>query len=172
MLPDPIDAKDLNIYGDSELPWSSVRKAVEAGIGLPGTPMFLTTVSPDGRPHSTGIGATAHGGYLYFTSGPGTRKSHNLVTNPACALAFRFPEVDLTFEGDAYRTTDAAELDALTAVYRGFGWPAERSGDAITAPYSAQSAGPAPWYLYRFTIHSAVGVGLVEPHGATRWRFV
>lgn len=171
MLPDPIEAKDLNIYGDAELSWSRVLKAVEIGIGLPETPQFLSTVAPNARPHTTGIGAIAHDGNLYFTSGPGTRKSRNLAANPACTLSFRFPEVDLIFEGDAHRTTDPIELDAVTALYRDFGWPAERSDDAITAPYSAQSAGPAPWYLYRFTIYAAVGVALSEPHGATRWRF-
>ena len=44
-------------------------------------------------------------------------------------------------------------------------------GDAFTAPYSAPSAGPPPWHLYRFTFHTAVGVAGEEPHGATRWRF-
>lgn len=34
-----------------------------------------------------------------------------------------------------------------------------------------QSAGPPPWYLYRLKVHTAFGVGLREPHGASRWRF-
>ncbi|MBL1077829.1 pyridoxamine 5'-phosphate oxidase family protein [Nocardia sp. 2] len=171
MLPEPIDAKDLNIYGDAALPWSTAAKAVETGIAQAETPSFLATVGPGGQPHSTGIGAMADGGYLYFTSGPGTRKSRNVIANPACALSFRFPEVDLVFEGHAHRTVDHAEIDRVTALYRQFGWPATRDGDSVTAPYSAQSAGPGPWDLYRFTIHTAVGVALTEPHGATRWRF-
>jgi hypothetical protein len=44
-------------------------------------------------------------------------------------------------------------------------------GDAFTAPYSAPSTGPPPWYLYRFTFHTAFGVATAEPYGATRWRF-
>jgi hypothetical protein len=35
----------------------------------------------------------------------------------------------------------------------------------------AQSAGPPPWQLYRFTLVTALGVGLREPFGASRWRF-
>ncbi|MEV6769452.1 pyridoxamine 5'-phosphate oxidase family protein [Nocardia sp. NPDC051030] len=171
MLPDPIEATDLNIYGDAELPWKVALEAASAGIGRAETAAFLATAGSDARPHSTGIGAIAHGGTLYFTSGPGTRKSRNLAENPACALSFRLPEVDLVFEGEAHRTTDPAELDELAAAFREGGWPAERADDALTAPYSAQSAGRPPWYLYRFTIHTAVGLGLVEPHGATRWRF-
>nr|MBA3644450.1 pyridoxamine 5'-phosphate oxidase family protein [Chloroflexia bacterium] len=38
-------------------------------------------------------------------------------------------------------------------------------------PYSAPSAGPPPWHLYRFTLHTAFGVATAEPSGATRWRF-
>ncbi len=47
----------------------------------------------------------------------------------------------------------------------------EVEGDAITAPYSAQSAGLGPWWLYRFRIRTAFGVGLRSPHGAGRWDF-
>jgi hypothetical protein len=86
-------------------------------------------------------------------------------------VSFRLPEVDLVLEGDALRTTDHGELDRVTALYAASGWPAEREDDAVTAPYSAQSAGPSPWYLYRFTVRAAVGVALSAPFGATRWRF-
>jgi hypothetical protein len=45
------------------------------------------------------------------------------------------------------------------------------SGDGLTAPFSAPSAGPPPWHLYRFTFDSVVALSTVEPNGATRWRF-
>ena len=67
--------------------------------------------------------------------------------------------------------TDAATLERLASAYRAGGWPAEVDGDAFTAPFSAPSAGPPPWYLYRFTLQTAFGVAGAEPHGATRWRF-
>jgi hypothetical protein len=47
----------------------------------------------------------------------------------------------------------------------------EVEGDTFTAPYSAPSAGPPPWHLFRVTAHTAFGVATAEPHGATRWRF-
>ncbi|AOS93142.1 pyridoxamine 5'-phosphate oxidase family protein [Mycobacterium intracellulare] len=170
MLPDPISATDLNIYGDAELPWA---RALDAMKALPSeeTPQFLGTVRADGSPHSAGIGSIQHGGHIYFTSGPATLKSRNLAANPACTLSFRLPGVDLVLDGVAHRTTDGRELDEVTARYRDSGWPCERDGDAVTAPYSAQSAGPPPWYLYRFVARGAVGVATAEPHGATRWRF-
>ncbi|RMI31797.1 pyridoxamine 5'-phosphate oxidase family protein [Nocardia stercoris] len=171
MLADPISAQDLNIYGDATLPWDRARAAMAAGLGLPETPAFLGTAGAAGHPSSAGIGCVESAGWLYFTSGPGTRKSRNLAANPFCTLSFRFPDVDLVFSGAAQRAVDPDELDRVTGVYRAGGWPAERSGDAVTAPYSAQSAGPAPWQLFRFTPHAAVGVALTEPHGATRWHF-
>lgn len=63
----------------------------------------------------------------------------------------------------------AQELSA--SLYRELGWPAEVEGDAFTAPFSAPSAGPPPWHLYRFTLNTAFGVATAEPYGATRWRF-
>jgi hypothetical protein len=44
-------------------------------------------------------------------------------------------------------------------------------GDALTAPFSAPSAGPPPWHLYRLEFTKVFGVAGQEPHGATRWRF-
>jgi hypothetical protein len=78
---------------------------------------------------------------------------------------------DLVMEGEAHRVTDASSLERVAADYRTGGWPASVEGDALTAPYSAPSAGPPPWHLYRLTLHTAVGVATAGPHGATRWDF-
>jgi hypothetical protein len=74
-------------------------------------------------------------------------------------------------EGEAHRVADPDVLARVASVYRTGGWPATVEGDALTAPYSAPSAGPAPWHVYRLTLHRAVGVATAEPHGATRWTF-
>ena len=50
-------------------------------------------------------------------------------------------------------------------------WPAEAADGAITAPFSAPSAGRGPWDLYALTATTAVGVATKEPNGATRWHF-
>jgi hypothetical protein len=117
------------------------------------------------------IGALWHDGDLYFTSNPETRKSRDLAANPACTIAMRLPGIDLVFDREAARTTDPATLAAVAALFREDGWPAEVTGDAITAPFSAPSAGPPPWHLYRCAFHTVVGVATAEPYGATRWRF-
>ncbi|WP_067806933.1 pyridoxamine 5'-phosphate oxidase family protein [Actinomadura formosensis] len=168
---EPVEARNLDIYGGGELAWETVRDALAAALPKPETAVFLGTVRPDGRPHSAGVGPLWREGELFFTSGPGTRKSRNLAANPACTLSVRAPVADVVLEGTAERVTDPAVLEPVAAAYREGGWPARVDGDAFTAPYSAQSAGPPPWHLYRFIYHTVVAVGTVEPFGATRWRF-
>jgi len=171
-MPDtqPTDIKNLDIYGHDPLEWS------RALADLDGAPerdiaAFLGTVRPDGRPHSAGIGPAWLDGSVYFTSSPAARKAKDLAANPACTLSLRLPTLDLVLEGDAVRVTDPATLESLAARYREGGWPAEVDGDALTAPFSAPSAGPPPWHVYRLAFHTAFAVATTEPHGATRWRF-
>lgn len=167
----PIETTNLDRYGNPALPWSRPRDLLAAGTPQADIAFFLGTVGPDGRPHAAGIGALWLDGDLYFTSSPATRKSRNLAANPACTISARLEGMDLVLEGNAARVTDQLTLGAAAARFREGGWPAQVEGDAFTAPYSAPSAGPPPWYLYRFTIHTAIGVAGAEPHGATRWRF-
>ena len=171
----PIETTNLGTAEQTAMDWSRPR-ALLAAPPPPDTPgghlpSYLGTVRPDGRPHATGVGVRWYDGDLYFLSGPGTRKSRNLAANPACTISVGLEGLDLTLEGEATRVTDQPTLEAVAGLYREAGWPAQVEGEAFTAPYSAPSAGPPPWYLYRFTFHTAFGVAGAEPHGATRWRF-
>ena len=165
---EPIEVTNLDRYGSSELPWSRAHDRL-ANSPLP--EVFLGTSRPDCRPHAARVGALWHDGDVYFTSGPGTRKSRNLAENPAGTISMSLEGIDLVLEGEATRVTDQPTLETLTSLYREGGWPAEVEGEAFTAPYSAPSAGPPPWDLYRFTFHTVFGVATAEPYGATRWRF-
>ena len=168
---EPISTRNLDRYGSAELPWSRPRDLLASETPESDLTFFLATVRPDGRPHAAGVGALWVDDGLYFVSGPGTLKSRNLAGSPACSVSVRLPGIDLVLEGAAHRVTDPATLERVAAVYRSGGWPASVAGDAFTAPYSAPSAGPPPWHLYRLTLHTAVGVAGAEPHGATRWDF-
>jgi len=159
------------LYDQDLMPWERALEALGTGSLGPDTPCFLSTVRPNGRPHSAGVGVVEHDGGIYFASGPGTRKSRNLAENPACTLSMRLDGLDLILEGEAHRVVDGETLEEVVAAFRDGGWPAAVDGDAITAPYSAQSAGPPPWHLYRLNVRTAFGLGLREPHGASRWRF-
>lgn len=172
-MPDrqPVETRNLDRYGGSPLPWARAHGLLESGPKGPLAGFFLATADPDGRPHAAGVGVVWHDGDLYFTSGPGTRKSRNLQANPACTLAVKLPGMDLTLDGEAATVTDAATLETVAGIYRELGWPAQVEGNAFTAPYSAPSAGPPPWDLYRFTYSRVVGLSTAEPNGATLWQF-
>ena len=167
-----MDQKNLDIYGDAPIPWSRALDELEdLSTNNTHKTFWLATVRPDGRPHIAGVGALWVDGKLYFTSGAGTRKSRNLAENPNCTISVTLPTLDLVVEGTASRVTDQATLQRIAERYAAQGWPASASDDALTAAYSAPSAGPPPWNLYVVTPVTAVGVATAEPYGATRWRF-
>src|SRR5262249_8970119 len=155
-------------YGHEPLAWSRARDEIVAHAPTPDLAFFLGTVRPDGRPHSAAFGAAWHDGDIYLVTGPGTQQARNLAANPACTVSVRLRTLDALIEGEAQRVTDPGALETLAAHYRDGGWPAQVDGDAFTAPYSAPSAGPPPWHLYRITVHTAYAVAIAEPHGATR----
>lgn len=152
------------------LPWKRARDLLDAGA-LAEAASFLSTVRPDGAPHTARIGAAWHDGSAYLQTGQQTRKARNLDVNPACTLAMSLTGIDLVFEGVAERVTDGPTLEAVAAVWRAGGWAAEASGDGIVAPYNAPGTGPPPWRVYRVAAHTVFGVATAEPHGATRWQF-
>jgi len=163
-----MEQTNLDIYGFPPIPWSRALEQLEAGSAQR---FWLSTTRPDGRPHVTGVGAKWADGKLYFTSGARTRKSRNLAVNPNCAVSANLPDLDLVLEGTVERVKNEATVARLAELYSSQGWPAEASGQAITAPYSAPSAGPSPWELFVLTVATAFGVATAEPFGATRWRF-
>src|SRR5690242_9073185 len=168
---EPTRTVNLDGYGNPPLAWSRVHEQLSAGPFGMEIPFFLSTSGSDGRPHTAGIGPCWHDGDLYFVSGPGTRKSRHLAANPSCSVSCRLPGMDLVIEGEAQRVTDPATLETMAELYRDGGWPATVDGDAFTGPYSAPSAGPPPWYVYRLRAGSVVAVASEEPPGATRWDF-
>jgi hypothetical protein len=162
--------------------WEEVTARLERGFnqgpgsqeGEPGRyTTWVSTINADGGPHVNAVGAIWLDGAFYLVTGPKTRRGRNLARDPRCALSLSVREFDLVVEGRVTRVLG----DELTRVARHYhdheGWPAEvdESGDALTAPFNAQTAGPAPWHVHRLDIVSAHAVECVEPGRATRWRF-
>jgi hypothetical protein len=169
----PVRAKNLSLpqYGLDQLVWDEVEEAVAAAVAGPGRSWFLTTLNPDGSPHTTGFGHAWLAGAIHFTTGPQIRKTHNLLADPRCTVAAPIQEFDVTLDGEARRTTDPATVAAVAAKYAAAGWPCHAEGDVITAPFSAPSAGPGPWHLYRIELLSAVALKTTGDGGATKWWF-
>lgn len=168
------------LYGADPMAWPPVADRLEAGItqapgsGGPGRhTCWLTTLNADGSPHVTALGTLWAHDAFWFATGATSRKGRNLARDPRCALSVALHELDLTVEGEAERVTDRALLAEMAGRWAAEGWPAEvdPSGEALAAPFSAQSAGPSPWHLYRLAARTATAVETIEPNRATRWRF-
>ena len=160
--------KNLDIYGAAPIPWARAVKELE---GRSAGTFWLATTNPDGRPHLAGVGALWVDGKIYFVTGRRTRKGRNLAANADCVVSVSLTGIDLVIEGTAVRVTDRPTLRRLAKRYAAQGWPASVSGTALTAAYSAPSAGPPPWRLYMVRPTAAFGVATAEPSGATRWQF-
>ena len=171
-----MDAKNLaDLYGLPLVPWEQVEARLTggslAGTGGPDNRSWLATINPDGSPHLTGLGPLWVDGRFYVTTGPATRKGRNLARDPRCTLGISTEDFDLTAEVDAVPVDDPAEVADLAARWNAGGWPAEPdgSGIALTAEFSAPSAGPPPWRVYRLTPRTITVVLASAPGGATRW---
>ena len=168
------------MYQTPALSWSSIDARLEGGLTqAPGTggpnrhTCWLATINPDGTPHVTGVGALWTGGCFWFETGRKTRKGINLARDPRCSMSVAAEEFDLIVEGEAALVTEPATIADLAARWGAAGWPCrvDDTGLALTADYSAPSAGPPPWHVYRIAPRTATAVATVEPGGATRWRF-
>ena len=170
---EPTETTNLDRYGDPALPWSRARDVLVADAAGPAVTWFLGTQRSDGSLHAAGIGALWHDGELFFTSSPDAAKARHLATHPEATLSARLAGIDVVFEGVAERIVDEPTLETVVQRYRDVGWPAEvdREAAAVTAPYSAPSAGPPPWQLYRLRYRTVFGVAWEPPNGATRWDF-
>jgi PPOX class probable F420-dependent enzyme len=175
-----VEAKNLaDLYDLPLVDWATVTTRLDAGLTqAPGTggpdrhTCWLATINADGSPHVTGIGAMWADGAFWFETGEQTRKGRNVARDPRCTLSLAAREFDLVVEGDARRVTDPAVVAAMAQRWAE-DWPCrvDESGVALTAEFSAPSAGPPPWFVYRITPRSATALSIIGSGGATRWRF-
>lgn len=176
-----MDTKNLaDLYDLPPLTWGPIASRLDQGLAqAPGTggpdrhTCWLATIDADGRPHVTGIGAMWHEGTFWFETGESTRKGRNLARDPRCTITVATKEFDLVVEGTASVVDDPAVVTELAAVWAAEGWPCsvDESGVALTAEFSAPSAGSPPWRVYRIEPSAATALQTVEPGGATRFTF-
>jgi PPOX class probable F420-dependent enzyme len=176
-----MESKNLaDLYELPTVDWNRVTRRLDRDLTqAPGTggpdrhTCWLATIDADGRPHLTGVGAQWADGAFWFETGAQTRKGRNLARDPRCTLGVATDEFDLVVEGEAHLVTDPATVAKMADVWAAGGWPArvDESGTALTAEFSAPSAGPPPWHVYRLELRSATVLLVAEPGGATRFRF-
>jgi PPOX class probable F420-dependent enzyme len=167
-----------DLYDLPVLEWAVIEARLDGGFeqapgggGPDRHTCWLTTLNADGSPHVTAVGAIWVDGTFWFATGAGTRKGRNVARDPRCALSLATREFDLVVEGTAAQVTDPATVAARAADWAAGGWPArvDDSGTALTAEFSAPSAGPPPWHVYRIDPRSMTALATIEPGGATRW---
>lgn len=168
------------LYDLPDVEWSAVTERLGRDLTqAPGTggpdrhTWWLTTIDEDGAPHTTGVGAEWLDDAVWFETGRTTRKGRNVERDPRCTLAIAVAEFDLVVHGTAELVTDPDTVARLAEVWAAGGWPCrvDESGTALTADFSAPSAGKPPWHVYQVTPVSAVALATVEPGGATRFDF-
>ena len=176
-----MEAKNLaDLYHLPLVDWSVVAARLERGMSqAPSTggpdrhTCWLATIDADGSPHVTGIGAIWVDDQFWFETGERTRKARNIARDPRCTLSVSTQEFDLVVEGEAQKVTDPTTVAAMAERWAAEGWPCrvDDTGQALTADFSAPSAGPPPWSVYRIEPLAATALAIVEPGGATRWTF-
>ena len=179
----PSVVKATNLADLYELPlldWGPIEARLGQGMTqAPGTggpdrhTCWLATINPDGSPHVNGIGALWVDGAFWFETGDQSRKAKNLARDPRCTLSMATHDFDLVVDGDAHQVTDPPTVAAMAERWAAEGWPArvDETGRALTAEFSAPSAGPPPWFVYRLTPRRATALATIDPGGATRWTF-
>jgi PPOX class probable F420-dependent enzyme len=176
-----MDATNLaGLYQAPLIEWDRITARLDRGVtqapetgGPDRHTCWLATVNRDGSPHVTGVGAIWVDGAFWFETGEGSRKGRNLARDPRCTLSVATHEFDLVVDGEAQQVRDRPVVARMAERWAAGGWPArvDETGEALTAEYSAPSAGPPPWYVYCITPRRATALLTVEPGGATRWDF-
>ena len=173
---EPTSERNLDGYGAPAVEWARVQALLDGELTqAPDTAgprrhtSWLTTSNPDGSPHVRPLGVIGVDGTWYFSSGPGTRKSRNITRDPRCAISVATHPFDLVVEGTALRVSDTDELQKVADAFAAQGWPASVAGDALTAEFSAPSAGPPPWSVFRIVPSRVYALGTAEPYGAGRF---
>ena len=134
------------------LPWEWARERLTKSHNY-----LITTVRPDGRPHTMVVWGVWLDNAYYFSTGAATRKARNLADNPNCVLCDENVEEAVIVEGSARQVpADKVPQAAFDLYFKKYGWKLD------------PEMGPV------FVITPRVVFAMPEklfPAGATRWVF-
>jgi nitroimidazol reductase NimA-like FMN-containing flavoprotein (pyridoxamine 5'-phosphate oxidase superfamily) len=170
-LADPITDLDprFSSPGAKVVPWSkALRQLRDAEV------LWLSTVTPEGRPHVVPLIAVWLDGALYFSTGEGERKARNLRSNTHVTIATG-PEalseaLDIVLEGEARVVSDAAKIRRIAKAYvakYGEGWRLPGIDGVLTFEVTPSTA----FGFGRRDGHIGLPSGEGEMFTQTRWRF-
>ncbi len=119
---------------------------------------WITTVRPDGRPHTMVVWGLWLANVFYFSTGRESRKFHNLKANPNCVVCNELAREAVIVEGVAREVREAALGKRFFRLY-------ERKYDFDMSPYQQE-----PIWVVRPVKVFAFDEKLTL-NRATRWRF-
>lgn len=137
------------------LPWSHVtERMTNAKV------YWISTVSPEGRPHATPVDGLWIDGRLYFGGSPETRRNRNLKENPAVCVHLESGADVVILHGDAteLQTSDSAVINRLI----------EASGAKYGYKPRPEDFAKGGTYVFRPRLAFA---WKQFPKDATRWQF-
>ena len=134
------------------LPWKWARERLSKSHNY-----WLTTVRPDGAPHTMVVWGIWLDGAYYFSTSATSRKARNLQRNPDCVVCNENAEEAVIVEGIAHKL-DESEIPALAfSDYKAkYGWELDpERGPVYVVRPKAVFAMPEKQF----------------PKGVTRWKF-
>jgi hypothetical protein len=140
------------------LPWSWAEQRLKKSHNY-----WITTVKPDGSPHTMVVWGLWIDGRFLFSTGSKSRKARNLAKNPNCVLSTEHAHEAVIVEGTA-RVADVPTRRQLLAKYPGkYDWDMSSMAEDILSMKEAV-----------FAVRPRVVFGLWEKkfmEKTTRWTF-
>ena len=140
------------------LPWSWAEQRLKKSHNY-----WITTVKPDGSPHTMVVWGLWQDGRLLFSTGSKSQKARNLARNANCVVCTEHANEAVIVEGVA-ETADLASRHKFLANYTGkYDWDMSSMKDDILSMKEPV-----------FAVRPRVVFGFWEKHfqeKATRWKF-
>jgi len=140
------------------LPWSWAEQRLKKSHNY-----WITTVRPDGRPHTMVVWGLWQDGRFLFSTGSESRKARNLRANKNCIVSTEHAHEAVIVEGMAELADMAARRKLIPAYERKYKFDLSKMKDDILSMREPV-----------FAVRPRVVFGLWEKHfqgRSTRWKF-
>jgi hypothetical protein len=140
------------------LPWSWAERRLKKSHNY-----WITTVKPDGSPHTMVVWGLWQDGRFLFSTGSASRKARNLAENPNCIVCTENAEEAVIVEGVAEIADVAARRKLIPVYQRKYDWDLSNMKDDILSMKEPV-----------FAVRPRVVFALWEEHfqtKSTRWKF-
>src|SRR5579862_1294273 len=124
---------------------------------------WITTVRPDGSPHTMVVWGLWQDGRFLFSTGRASRKARNLAKNPNCIVCTEHAQEAVIIEGTAEMADVAARRKLLARYGKKYDWDMSTMADDILSMKEPV-----------FAVRPRVVFALWEKHfqgKSTRWQF-